>query len=91
MTVKVLLFANYRDIAGEKEVILESCPSHVRDVVDELVSRFPGLQPLMFQEGELKRYVNILVNGVTYRDTGGLLTPVSDGSEIKIFPPVSGG
>ncbi len=91
MSVKVLLFANYRDIAGEKEVILESCPSHVRDVIDELITRFPDLHPLMFQGGELKRYVNILVNGITYRDTGGLETPVADGSEIKIFPPVSGG
>jgi MoaD family protein len=91
MSIKILLFANYREIVGMKELEIFSNPSVVRDVIDELTSRFPGLLPLMFQDGEMKRYVNILVDGVTFRDTGGLSTPVKDGSEIKIFPPVSGG
>lgn len=91
MSIIVQLFANYREIAGKKDVVVDSHPSAVKDVVDELVSRFPGLLPLMFQDGELKRYVNILVDGVSIRDTGGLSTPIRDGSEIKVFPPVSGG
>ncbi|HWQ66069.1 MAG TPA: ubiquitin-like small modifier protein 1 [Methanospirillum sp.] len=91
MSLKVLLFANYREIVGKKEVIIDSHPSVVKEVVDELTSQFPGLNPLLYQEGELRRYVNILVDGVTIRETEGLLTPVRDGNEIKIFPPVSGG
>jgi molybdopterin synthase sulfur carrier subunit len=91
MSLKVLLFANYREIAGSKDVIIDTSPSTVKEVVDHLTARFPGLIPLIFQDGDLKRYVNILVDGVSIRDTGGLSTPVSDGNEIKIFPPVSGG
>lgn len=91
MSITIQLFANYREIAGKKDVIIESQPSVVKDVVDELTTQFPDLIPLMFQDGELKRYVNILVNGVTIRDTEGLATPVQEGSIIKIFPPVSGG
>lgn len=91
MSLKVILFANYREIAGSKDVILKSPLSTVKEVVDELTAQFPALIPLLYHEGELKRYVNILVNGASIRDTGGLSTPVSDGDEIKLFPPVSGG
>jgi molybdopterin synthase sulfur carrier subunit len=91
MSVNVLLFANYREIVGTKEVCIESGPEVVGDVVNELTFRYPGLLPLMFQDGELKRYVNILIDGVSIRDAEGLMTTVPDGSEIKIFPPVSGG
>jgi molybdopterin synthase sulfur carrier subunit len=91
MTLKVLLFANYREIAGTKDVIIDSSPTVVKDVVDDLTKQFPGLIPLLFQDGELKRYVNILVDGVSIKETGGMSTPVKDGNEIKLFPPVSGG
>jgi molybdopterin synthase sulfur carrier subunit len=91
MSLKVVLFANYREIAGKKDIFIDSHPSVVKDVVDELTRQFPDLIPLLFQEGELKRYVNILIDGTSIRDTDGLFTPVRDGNEIKIFPPVSGG
>lgn len=91
MTLKVLLFANYREIAGSKDVIIDSRPATVQDVVDDLTGQFPGLIPLLYLDGELKKYVNILVDGVSIKETGGLITPVKDGNEIKIFPPVSGG
>ncbi len=91
MSLKVVLFANYREIVGSKDVIIDSHPSMVKDVVDELTSQYPGLIPLLFQDGVLKRYVNILVDGVSIKETDGILTPVTDGNEIKIFPPVSGG
>ena len=91
MSLKVVLFANYREIAGTKDVVIDSHPSVVKEVVDSLTSQYAGLTPLLFQDGELKRYVNILVNGVSIRDTDGLSTPVKDGDEIKLFPPVSGG
>jgi sulfur-carrier protein len=91
MTLKVLLFANYREIAGSKDVIIDSRPATVQDVVNDLTGQFPGLIPLLYLDGELKKYVNILVDGVSIKETGGLTTPVKDGNEIKIFPPVSGG
>ncbi len=90
MSLKVILFANYREIAGVKDVEISNVAT-VQDIITELTSRYPGLNALLFQDGELKRYVNILVNGTGYRDLDGLLTPVHDGDEIKLFPPVSGG
>lgn len=91
MSLKVILFANYREIAGSKEIVIDSPLTTVKEVVDELTTQFPALIPLLYQQSELKRYVNILVNGVTIKDTGGLSTAVADGDEIKLFPPVSGG
>lgn len=90
MTLKVILFANYREIVGAKDVELDNVKT-VQDVLTELMNRYPGLSALLFQDGELKRYVNILVNGTGFKDLDGLSTPVRDGDEIKLFPPVSGG
>ena len=91
MSLKVILFANYREVAGTKDIIIDSPPATVRDVLDQLTARSPGLIPLLFQDGELRRYVNILVDGISIRETDGLLTPVRDAKEMKLFPPVSGG
>jgi len=90
MTLKVILFANYRETAGVKDVELDNVRT-VQDIITELTTRYPGLETHMFQNGDLKRYVNILVNGAGFRDLDGLSTPVHDGDEIKVFPPVSGG
>jgi molybdopterin converting factor small subunit len=35
--------------------------------------------------------VNILLNGKTIKDQGGVASHVKAGDEIAIFPPVSGG
>lgn len=91
MSLKIILFANYREIAGKKDIIIDEPFTSVKDVVEHLTGLYPGLAPLMFKEGELNRYVNILINGVSIREMDGLLSSVHDGSEIKMFPPVSGG
>ena len=91
MKVTITLFANYREITREKDVELSIEGQTVRDVIDSLIGRYPDLSSHLLQDGNLKKYVNILVNGKSVRDTGGLDTLVSDGDQLRLFPPVSGG
>jgi molybdopterin synthase sulfur carrier subunit len=87
--VSVRLFANLREIVGEPRIVLEA--STIREVLTALRSEHPALQPLLCDDGEVRPYITILVNGKNIRDVEALATMVSDGDEVAIFPPVSGG
>jgi molybdopterin synthase sulfur carrier subunit len=62
------------------------------DVVDELERRYPGMgERLTEPDGNLRRWVNIFVNGEDVRYLDGLDTGLSEGSEVQIVPSVAGG
>jgi sulfur-carrier protein len=61
-------------------------------VLDEVAERWPRLhRRLRDEQGELRRYVNVYVDGEDCRHLAGLATPVADGSEIQVIPSVAGG
>ncbi len=53
------------------------------------MERFPNLESLFYEKGELRDYVNIMVNGKNVRRD--LSYTLSSTDEVAIFPPVSGG
>ncbi len=60
--------------------------------IDGLDAAYPGLKDRLCDEaGEIRRFVNIYVNGEDVRFLGGLATPVQDGDEVSIVPAVAGG
>jgi sulfur-carrier protein len=87
--VSVRLFANLREIVGNSRLVFEA--STIRDVLMTLRSEHPALQPLLCEDGEVRPYITILINGKNIRDMEALATILSDGDEVAIFPPVSGG
>jgi molybdopterin synthase sulfur carrier subunit len=87
--VSVRLFANLREIVGNPRLVFEA--STIRDVLVTLRSEHPALQPLLCEDGEVRPYITILINGKNIRDMEALATLLSDGDEVAIFPPVSGG
>ncbi|WP_424358856.1 ubiquitin-like small modifier protein 1 [Methanocella sp. MCL-LM] len=91
MKVKVKLFANFREATKQKEVEITPAGETVRDVIDGLADKFPAIRPLLFQDGKLKPYVNVLHNAQTLKGEDSLSGKVRDGDEIALFPPVSGG
>ena len=62
------------------------------ELVDKLNAEFPGFKDrLVDEEGELRYFVNIYLNGEDVRFMDGLGTATSDGDEISIVPAVAGG
>ena len=56
----------------------------VRDLLEDLVSRFPAL------DGQL-RYANVYVDGEDIRVLDDLETPVEDASTVILLPAMAGG
>ncbi len=75
---------------GESKVEMES--SNLGELVEKLDGAYPGFKDRLVDEnGELRYFVNIYVNGEDVRFLDGLGTPISSGSEISIVPAVAGG
>jgi molybdopterin synthase sulfur carrier subunit len=61
-------------------------------VVEDLERKFPGMKERVCDEqGRVRRFVNIYVNGDDIRFLSSLETPVSDGDEVAIVPAIAGG
>ena len=75
---------------GEAKVELES--SNVAELVEKLDSTYPGFKDRLVDEnGELRYFVNIYLNGEDVRFLQGLDTSTNSGDEVSIVPAVAGG
>jgi len=94
MLVRVRGFATLADLMGREGVVLElpegSC---VRDAIRELSKRFgKALEgALLDGGGGLAKFVKVMLNGRDIDFLSGLETPLSNGDELLLFPPVGGG
>ncbi|MEQ7007277.1 ubiquitin-like small modifier protein 1 [Actinopolymorpha sp. B17G11] len=67
-------------------------PATLGDLLAALANRHPRLERRVRDEqGGLRRYVNVYVDGEESRRRDGLATPLRDGSEVHIVPSVAGG
>jgi sulfur-carrier protein len=72
-------------------VLDEPCKT-VGDALAALGRRSPGaLDRIMDERGELRRHVNLFVNGDNIRFLDGLTTSVPNGATIFVLAAVSGG
>ena len=64
----------------------------VADALDDLNQRFPGIgERLLDDDGQIRRFVNIFVNGQNVRDAEGPQTSLKSGDEVGIIPAMAGG
>ena len=64
----------------------------LRDVVASLSVTHPALaRRLVDETGELRRYVNIYVDGEECRRLAGLATAVGDGTQVQVIGSIAGG
>jgi molybdopterin synthase sulfur carrier subunit len=61
-------------------------------LVDDLDRRHPGIKERICDEdGRVRRFVNIYVNGDDIRFLSNLDSAVKDGDEVSIVPAIAGG
>ena len=75
---------------GQDKVEVES--GDLGAMVEELEGAFPGFKErLLDEDGELRYFVNIYLNGEDVRFLEGLATATQAGDEVSIVPAVAGG
>ena len=91
MAVKVKIPTQLRTAAGgESELQVEG--GTVGEVLDALFERHGELRDRLSDDnGGLRRFVNVYVDGEDIRFAEGLETTVADGDEVQILPAVAGG
>ena len=76
----------------EKELAALYEGATVGEVLANLGVMYPGISERICDEtGEVRRFVNIYVNGEDVRFIGGRDTKVADGDEFSIVPAIAGG
>jgi len=91
MAITVKIPTQLRAVAGgEAEAAVENAAT-VGEVLDGLYERFEDLRDRIAEDGDLRRFVNVYVDGEDIRFLDGLETAVEDGDEVTILPAVAGG
>lgn len=93
MSVRVILPAQLRELAGGRGTVpLEGTPGTVEEALEALRAALPGVYDRVVTERrEVRQHINVFVGNEDIRWTGGLGTPLEEGSEVVILPAVSGG
>lgn len=91
MAVTVRIPQPLRGLTGNQPTVPGSGATLLK-CIEQLESAYPGVRErLMDETGQLRRFVNVYVNGDDVRFIDGLATPLKDGDEVSIVPAVAGG
>ena len=63
----------------------------VKGALDALGTKYPAITTRLFENGQVRRFVNVYLNDEDVRYLENLATPVKDGDELSIIPAVAGG
>lgn len=92
MAVKVKIPTPLRGLTNNQDTVEADGAGTVAEVVQNLERDFPGMRErLLDDQGELRRFVNIYVNGEDIRFMENLATALKPGDEVSIVPAVAGG
>jgi molybdopterin synthase sulfur carrier subunit len=72
---------------GVKQVEVEA--TTVRQVIDQLDNRYPGMKERLVEEGRVRRNLAVSIDGEIARL--GLLEKVGEHSEVHFVPAIGGG
>jgi MoaD family protein len=75
----------------EGQAAVEVSGNTVKAVLDALGAKYPALTQRIFENGQVRRFVNLYLNDEDVRYLDNLATPVKNGDELAIIPAVAGG
>ena len=91
MPIMVRIPTPLRRLTGNIDKV-EVAADTLQGVVDALDQAHEGIKALICgEDGEIRHFVNVYVNGEDVRYLDGLNTPTKTGDEISIVPAVAGG
>jgi molybdopterin synthase sulfur carrier subunit len=91
VTVQVLIPTPLRRFTGGQAKV-EATGATLSEVLDSLDAQHPGFSERVREDdGQIRRFVNVFVNGTNARDLAGADTALKSGDEVGIIPAMAGG
>jgi molybdopterin synthase sulfur carrier subunit len=91
LSVIVRIPTPLRKLTNEQDVVSGAGETLI-DCINGLDSQYPGLKDRLLDEaGDLRRFVNVYINGEDVRFQDGVNTRLQGGDEVSIVPAVAGG
>ena len=91
MSIKLTIPTALRKITRDADVV-EAEPGTVWEIIASLDESFQGFRSRICEdEGKLRRFINIYVDGEDIRFLDNLSTRVRDGAEVAIVLAIAGG
>jgi molybdopterin synthase sulfur carrier subunit len=80
-----------RKLTNDTDIVTSEA-STLGEAVDLLEADYPGIKErIVGEDGEIRRFVNIYVNGEDVRFLSNLSTALKASDEVSIVPAVAGG
>ncbi len=77
------------ETGGERQVQAQG--ETVRDLLEDLTSRFPALRDRIWEDDDVAPFVNVYVEGEDVRTREGIETRVQNGATVILLPAMAGG
>lgn len=91
MSLKLTIPTPLRRLTGDLDVV-EVEPGTIQEIIDRLDQYYAGFRKRVCEDdGKLRRFINIYVDGEDIRFMDNLSTRVPDGSELSIILAIAGG
>jgi molybdopterin synthase sulfur carrier subunit len=91
MPIQVTIPTPLRTLTQGKDTV-EATGATLDALISDLESRYPGLKNRVYDDaGQLRRFVNIYVNGEDVRFLQEKETPLKETDEVSIVPAIAGG
>lgn len=91
MSITVRIPTPLRKLTAERDIVTGD-GADLLGCIESLEQQYPGLKERLCDEsGELRRFVNVYINGEDVRFLQGLSTGLKTGDEVSIVPAVAGG
>jgi MoaD family protein len=90
MVVEIRVTANMQKLLGGQKSV-EASGATVREVLDDVDSRYPGFKEMVMTDGQLHRFVNVYLNDEDVRFLEQLDTGLRDGDILSVLPALAGG
>ena len=75
----------------EGKAVVETTGATIKAALDDLGRQFPAITQRLFENGQVRRFVNVYLNDEDIRYLDNLATSLKDGDELSIIPAVAGG
>ncbi len=89
--MRIRIPSSLRRLTGSASLAEEQAAT-LGELMTRLDARFPGFREKLCEpDGQLKRHINVFVNGVSVRELHGIDTALTAGDDVLIAPAMAGG